>query len=190
MSIVCIGDSLTFGYGVKEQDNWVSRLSRKLKNEIINRGISGDTTTAMKERFRRDVVNYRPSKVIIMGGTNDIFLNEGLKYILNNIDTMVDICNKNEFLPVLLTPLPVKEDIEEKILFEDMDYKKVNHNLDKLRELLTQYANKKSIITIDLGNILLKEGKINEQFLEDGIHVSKETHNRIAEIIYNSHIFS
>lgn len=33
MSIVCIGDSLTFGYGVKESDNWGSILSTKIKEK-------------------------------------------------------------------------------------------------------------------------------------------------------------
>ena len=51
MSIICIGDSLTFGYGVNESENWVSVVSKRIKERIINKGIPGDTTCQMKERF-------------------------------------------------------------------------------------------------------------------------------------------
>lgn len=185
MSIVCIGDSLTFGYGVKEKESWVSILSKKIEEKIISKGIPGNTTTEMKERFIEDVVNYKPSKVLIMGGTNDVFLNDGINDILNNIDKMVQICEINNIVPIILTPLPVKDDIEVKIWFDDMDYKKVNRSLAKLRGLLIKYGEVKNITCLDLGTILLNEGKIKEQFLEDGIHVSKEIHSEIAGIIYN-----
>lgn len=186
MSIVCIGDSLTFGYGVKETENWVSVLSTKIKENLINKGIPGNTTTEMKERFIEDVVDNKPSKVLIMGGTNDVFLNSTINDILNNINTMVQMCEINSIIPIILTPLRVKDNLEVKIWFEDMDYKKVNRSLVQLRSLLIKYGEEKNITCIDLGTILLEKGKIMEQFLEDGIHVSEQIHNEIAEIIYNS----
>lgn len=186
VSIVCIGDSLTFGYGVKKTKSWVSVLSTKIKEKLMNKGIPGNTTTEMKERFIEDVVNYKPSKVIIMCGTNDVFLNRTINNILNNINEMAQMCEINNIVPIILTPLPVKDNIEVKTWFEDMDYKKVNRSLAELRHLLIEYAEEKNITCIDLGAILLEEGKIMEQFLEDGIHVSAEIHNEIAKIMYNS----
>lgn len=186
VSIVCIGDSLTFGYGVKQTKSWVSVLSTKIKEKLMNKGIPGNTTTEMKERFIEDVVNYKPSKVIIMCGTNDVFLNRTINNILNNINEMAQMCEINNIVPIILTPLPVKDNIEVKTWFEDMDYKKVNRSLAELRHLLIEYAEEKNITCIDLGAILLEEGKIMEQFLEDGIHVSAEIHNEIAKIMYNS----
>jgi lysophospholipase L1-like esterase len=99
---------------------------------------------------------------------------------------MVQICEINNIVPIIITPLPVKDNIEVKTWFEDMDYKKVNKSLAELRSLLIKYGEEKNITCIDLGTILLNEGKIEEQFLEDGIHISKEIHSEIAEIIYNS----
>ena len=184
MSIVCIGDSLTFGYGVNESENWVSIISTKTKDKIINSGIPGDTTCEMKERFIEDVVNYKPSKALIMGGTNYIFLEIGIDSIFKNIKDMVELCEINNIDPTILTPLLVKEDISIKLMFEDMDYKKVNERLLELRHMLKQYGKEKNITTIDLENLLSKKGNIEGYFLEDGIHVSKETHKVMAEIIY------
>ena len=183
MSIVCIGDSLTFGYGVNKSESWVSIISKIIEEKVINKGIPGETTSEMKERFIKDVVNYKPSKVLIMGGTNDIFLKNGINTALSNIESMVEICETNNIVPTILTPLPVKENISIKLMFEDMDYKKVNEQLAELRNLLIQYTNEKNIKSIDLGNILLKTINIEKYFLADGIHVSKEIHKEMAEII-------
>jgi len=184
LSIVCIGDSLTFGYGVNKSENWVSIVSKRIKEKMINKGIPGDTTSEMKKRFIKDVVNYKPSNVLIMGGTNDIFLKMSIDIVLYNIKNMVEICEINSIVPTILTPLPVKENISIKLMFEDMDYKKVNEKLTELRNLLIKYANEKNITYIDLGNILPKTINIEKCFLADGIHVSREIHKEMAEIIY------
>lgn len=188
MSIVCIGDSITFGFRVRKTESWVSVLSKKIKENIINKGIPGNTTGEMIERFEKDVVEFKPSKVLIMGGTNDVFLKTSINDILKNIDMMVEICEKNKFVPIILTPLPVKDDIVEKTWFKDRDYKEVNDCLGKLRQLLVEYGKKKNVGVIDVGTILAKNGKMKEYFLDDGIHVSKEIHNEIAKIIVNSNI--
>ncbi|MBW9144254.1 peptidase [Clostridium sp. CM027] len=184
MSIVCIGDSLTFGYGVNKSENWVSLIAKRIKEKIINKGIPGDTTYEMKERFRKDVVNYNPSRVLIMGGTNDIFSEVGIDTIFKNIKSMVEMSETNNIVPIILIPLPVKKDILIKLMFEDMDYTKVNKQLVELRNLLIKYGNEKSIISIGLANIIPKTINMEEYFLADGIHVSKEIHKEIAEIIY------
>jgi len=188
LSIVCIGDSLTFGYGVNKSENWVSLVATRVKEKIINKGIPGDTTSGMKERFIRDVVNNKPSKVLIMGGTNDIFLKIGMDTILYNIKNMVEICEMNNIIPIILTPLPVNENISIKLMFVEMDYKKVNERLVELWNLLLQYVYEKNILSIDLGNLLLKKENLKEYFLADGIHVSKEIHKQMAEIIYKVNI--
>ncbi|WP_139355207.1 hypothetical protein [Clostridium saccharobutylicum] len=95
------------------------------------------------------------------------------------------MCEINNIIPIILTPLPVKDNIQVKTWFEDMDYKKVNKSLAELSSFLINYGEEKNIKCIDLGALLLEEGKIIDQFLEDGIHVSKDIHSEIAEIIYN-----
>ena len=43
MKIVCLGDSLTYGYGVPRKDGWVSLAARATGHTLVNRGVSGDT---------------------------------------------------------------------------------------------------------------------------------------------------
>lgn len=40
----------------------------------INAGVDGNTTAQMLERFERDVLSLHPRVVVILGGTNDVYL--------------------------------------------------------------------------------------------------------------------
>ena len=72
--IVCLGDSIVFGYGAPAGGGWPERSARRLGKHIINSGENGDTTDEMLGRFEWDVVRYQPKEVVIMGGANDILM--------------------------------------------------------------------------------------------------------------------
>lgn len=63
--IVCIGDSLTEGYGLDKNMAWPALLQNRLNITVVNSGISGDTTSGMLARFYPDVIQHRPTHVII-----------------------------------------------------------------------------------------------------------------------------
>ena len=72
MKFVCLGDSLTEGYGVRAEMCWVSLLPELTGYQWINAGISGDTTSGMLARLDRDVISRSPDGAVLMGGVNDI----------------------------------------------------------------------------------------------------------------------
>src|SRR5665647_575487 len=88
MKIVCIGDSLTQGFGVSNRENWVALMNKSSKVEFINKGINGDTTSGMLSRFNKDVIEEKPKIVIIMGGLNDIIVENSPGGIQSNIMSM------------------------------------------------------------------------------------------------------
>ena len=47
MRMICIGDSLTYGFGVPVESSWVEILNRESRAQVINKGISGDTSGGM-----------------------------------------------------------------------------------------------------------------------------------------------
>ena len=89
MSIVCLGDSLTYGYEVPTSQSWVSQLATLSHWDLINKGIPGETTLDMKRRLNSDVFHLNPSKIIFMGGTNDLFLGRSINEILSTIDEIL-----------------------------------------------------------------------------------------------------
>ena len=89
MKIVCLGDSLTYGYGVPRKDTWISLLNKRGTDNYINKGINGDTSGGMLARFNSDVVEEKPKMVFIMGGINDFILGSGLESVKTNIMAIV-----------------------------------------------------------------------------------------------------
>ena len=89
MKIVALGDSLTVGedeFELSDSDEVasypkyletlaekrLSNLQSDLEVNVLNRGICGDLTSGMLERFSKDVVDEKADYVIILGGTNDV----------------------------------------------------------------------------------------------------------------------
>lgn len=107
MKILCIGDSLTFGYGVPRKDCWLTLAQKELGVEIVNRGIPGDTTAGMLARYGREAEAHRPALVSIMGGLNDIFFGGDDRPARANIAAMVHQTRARNSLPLLCTPVPI-----------------------------------------------------------------------------------
>ena len=75
----------------------------------ICRGIGGQVTAQMLARFRPDVINHKPEKVVILAGTNDIAMNQGfvaLEHIFGNIVSMAELALANGIKPYLCSILP------------------------------------------------------------------------------------
>ncbi|PIE64355.1 MAG: arylesterase [Desulfobacterales bacterium] len=70
--IVCFGDSLTQGIGASKGNDYPSRLAEMIGIEVINSGVSGDTTTQGLARIEDDVLSYEPDVVLITLGGNDL----------------------------------------------------------------------------------------------------------------------
>ena len=100
--IVFMGNSIT--------EDWKS-LSPNffLDNNYVNRGIGGETSTQMLLRFRSDVINLKPSAVVILAGINDIAENQGpisIPDIARNIFFMSQLANENNIKVILCSVLP------------------------------------------------------------------------------------
>jgi acyl-CoA thioesterase-1 len=74
-TILAVGDSLTAGYGVSEDQAYPARLERRLHEaglqyQVINAGISGETSTGTRNRIDW-VMTLSPDIVILVTGGND-----------------------------------------------------------------------------------------------------------------------
>ena len=102
---VFMGDSIT-------QCWWDADPNFFTSNNFLCRGISGQTTSHMLVRMRKDVVDLHPKYVVILAGTNDIAKNNGfieVDDIYGNIVSMCEIAKANKIKPVICSVLPVKQ---------------------------------------------------------------------------------
>ena len=93
-TILIIGDSLSAGLGVSYNQSWPSLLQDRLnKNgytiQVVNAGISGDTTAGGKERLPKLLSQYAPEIVVIELGGNDGLRGTSIDSIESNLRSMI-----------------------------------------------------------------------------------------------------
>ena len=71
-TIICFGDSLTFGTGAAPGMDFPAQLSKMISKPVINAGVPGDTTARALKRLQRDVLSKSPDLVLITLGGNDL----------------------------------------------------------------------------------------------------------------------
>ncbi|MGC9325735.1 MAG: GDSL-type esterase/lipase family protein [Desulfomonilia bacterium] len=87
--IICFGDSLTYGIGAADGNDYPSHLSRLIGEEVINEGVPGDTTEDALERLDRDVLVRSPKIVILTLGGNDLKNKVPREVAFENLRTLV-----------------------------------------------------------------------------------------------------
>lgn len=91
--ILALGDSLTAGYGLARQDTFPARLEaalaeRGLNAEVINAGVSGDTTAGGRARLAWALAD-RPDLAIVELGANDGLRGLAPAATFDNLDAVI-----------------------------------------------------------------------------------------------------
>lgn len=104
--IVAIGDSLTAGYGVGQDEYFVPELARWLGAhdappfELVNMGVSGDTTAGGRARLDWALGDGADAVILALGG-NDLLRGVAPEETRANLDAMLEALTARD-LPVLL----------------------------------------------------------------------------------------
>ena len=72
--VICLGDSLTTGYGLGPGHSFVRLVDRAAAPEWVGRGIPGDTAAGVLARLVPDALSEGPRGVFFLCGTNDVLL--------------------------------------------------------------------------------------------------------------------
>ena len=101
-----VGDSLSAGFGLKQNEVWVDLLDKHLAENnlpyaVINASISGETTLGGQQRLPSLISNHTPNIVIIELGGNDGLRGLSPKVIRQNLDAMITLCQSKN-IDVLL----------------------------------------------------------------------------------------
>ena len=171
--VVFLCDSIT--------DNWAKKDKEFFEdNNFVGRGISGQVTSQMLVRFRRDVIDLSPKYVVILAGTNDIALNNGqisLENILGNIISMCELARVHKIKPVLCSVLPADR-------YKWRKEVKPAEDIIKLNQMIKEYAKSAKITYVDYHSVLANEnGGLPEEYASDGVHPNIECYKIMEEII-------
>lgn len=144
--VVFMGNSITEGWSNFDKDFFIN-------NPFVNRGISGQTTPQMLIRFRPDVVNLKPTSVVILAGINDIAGNTGpisLENTAENIMSMAEIAIANNIKVYICSTLPA-------IDFPWSPGLNPGPKVIKLNSLLKDYCDKNNITYVDYFSAMADE---------------------------------
>jgi lysophospholipase L1-like esterase len=101
-AIVAFGDSLTAGYQVAEADSYPAQLASLVGREIVNRGVSGDSTADGLARLDRDVLAESPGVVLLSLGANDMLRRQPMEATFANLRRIIDRIQARGALVVLI----------------------------------------------------------------------------------------
>ena len=101
--IIAFGDSLVVGVGSSQtRGGFVTRLENKLGIEIINAGVSGNTTRDGLARLESDVLSKNPKLVIISLGGNDYLKRLPSEESTSNLNQIVSRIHQTGSAVILL----------------------------------------------------------------------------------------
>ncbi|ANP69185.1 arylesterase [Clostridium tyrobutyricum] len=184
MKLICIGDSITYGYGVNRSQVWTKLMEIKLNVEVINKGVSGDTTGGMLSRIYYDVILNNPTHAIIMGGTNDLIWNVNIHQIEANLAAMAFQIMQNNIIPVFALSIPICENIVQKKWGFIGRFDNINSDIIKLNQWIRTFSENYNINVINFYPLFyMDDGNIDEKYYIDGLHLNRYGHEKMAEII-------
>lgn len=181
MKLICMGDSLTKGYGVAIKDCWVSKLQENLadKMTIVNKGVAGDSSSSMLSRFTSDVTKQTPTHVLIMCGTNDALQGRNPRITFRNIKAMIDEARLNNIVPIIMSSPKILADVAMVRWDNTVDYAKANETIKATNTLLKSCAVSEDLSFVDINSVIPQSGA----YYTDGLHLDKLGHDLIFDKI-------
>lgn len=186
MKIACMGDSITFGECLPEQQGrWTDLVAQRTGHKLVNLGISGDTTTGMVARCQSQIFNQDYDAMILLGGTNDISFTSDYRQAWANTLT---ICQQAKFFGIpLIVGIPVPmigEVIPQRDYYPGRDNLKNAALLEEFARLLKIYCTQKGIPHADFREVFLDEaGQARKELFFDGLHPTAQGHELMAQVL-------
>lgn len=167
---VLAGDSITeiFNYYELFYD-W----SKKNNCAVYNRGISGDTSNRLSERFYGNVLNIKPRNISLLIGTNDIGMGRKNEDTARDIENILEQIRAelSETNVILQAVYPVNRTLSAEALA--MVGIRRNEKIQELNALLKPLADSYNCIWLDLTDALSDEkGNLHKDYCYDGLHLN------------------
>lgn len=170
--ILALGDSLTAGLGVDEEDAWPALVQERLAEEgyswvVINAGISGETSSGARSRIGW-ILSRDPDIVILETGANDGLRGIPPKVVRDNIDAALETLN-GKGVVTILAGMKMVWNLGEEYTSE-------------FGRIYPEAARKHGVALIPF--ILEGVGGVDSMNQSDGVHPNEAGHRKIARIVY------
>ncbi len=158
--VVFMGNSITDGWKNIDSSFFSGR-------PYYDRGIGGQTTGQMLIRFREDVINLKPSVVVILAGINDIAENNGpskLEDVFGNIVSMVQLARISHIKVVISSVMPA-------YAFPWRPTIDPKPSVTALNAMLKDYCDKNGVVYLDYFTAMADSRRgLPANLSKDGVH--------------------
>ncbi|MDD3049030.1 MAG: GDSL-type esterase/lipase family protein [Bacilli bacterium] len=171
--IVFFGDSIIQGFDIKKYFS---------KENLYNCGCNGATSDTLLHLQPFAVNDYKPSKVILMVGTNDLsdewqfdkleiaFNIYKLINIMRNYNPAVDV--------VVISPLPIIENEQKGICKDNVQLKLLGN---EIKANVEEFV---GTVYVDMYSHFLDDNKqLKQDFTSDGLHLNEAGYDLFANLI-------
>mgnify|MGYP001623032780 CR=1 FL=1 len=165
-----LGDSITDFYDL---DKYFEGMP------VVNSGISGDTTLDILDNMKERVYDYKPDKVILLIGTNDLIHNISVEEVISNIEEIITKIKENEPKADIYVQsiYPVNDNLD-----EEMVSVRDNEDIMKINDSIEKYCQDHDCTYINMYDLLTDEdGNFNEEYTEDGLHPNDKCYEVITK---------
>ncbi len=149
------------------------------EHAVKNCGQNGDVATYALRRFKRAVANYKPKKVLIEIGVNDIGHGISVETVAGAIEKMIDTARQRSVQVKLCAVLPVNPEI----------WHNTSHSVKKiihLNQLLEGLCRSPEVQFVDFYNALSENDELPERFTTDGLHLNYNGYIHITKYLFET----
>ncbi|MCP5537008.1 MAG: arylesterase [Akkermansiaceae bacterium] len=174
--IVFLGDSITAGYGLEKEEAYPAVISQLAaadgkKIQIVNAGLSGDTTSGGLRRIR--VIARQPLDILVIAlGGNDGLRGIAPKVSQVNLERIIDVVReKQPDARILVAGMQMPDNMGKEYI-------------DAFRKVFADVAQKKNVLALPF----LLEGVAADKSLNlpDGIHPNAKGQAIVAAHVYKA----
>ena len=179
MTLYCLGDSLTFGPGVRPTQKWTA-LAASEGLRIVNMGVPGDTAIGMLARLQKLELSAGDT-VLLLGGTNDIFCTLTDTGARAAVAAMVQQLLAKGIRPLVGIPIPVVPEMAPVKWQQLVDFSAAAPILEAYCAWLRVYCRTFDVPTVDFWEDYVNQDDAPRRELYlDGLHPNAEGHMRMA----------
>ena len=191
-TIICLGDSLTYGYGVRRAQCWTELAAEMSGWNVVNRGICGDTTGGMLVRLReilREKIGERNERCfLLMGGCNDIFFSGSSTGARENMAAMAHQLFAEGEMPLIAVGPGIADGSYPSMWSDLVDFPEAGKVIRQYYEWLERFCSSFGVRMIDFrGDFRDREGNTRSELYLDGLHLNPEGHRvmagRVAKVL-------
>ena len=140
---------------------------------VINKGVNGDSTDGMLERFSRSVAFEEPDFVIIWAGINDLYAGRGPEQVASNVAELMERVRLVGAAPIVCAVTPVEGS------------PRFNDRIRALNSLIRMHCEAEGHPYVDLyAATANRDQRLDTRYSDDGVHLNGEGYTAVAHAIY------